>query len=192
MLTFITGPVRAGKSNLAERLARASGRPVTYCATAARDDNDPEWIVRIERHRAQRPAEWRLLETAGPHGIDLIETVGQAKPGSLVVIESLGTWVSDILGRRAETLGTDVVALSNDVESESKRLLDAVLACSADLVVVSEEVGWGVVPAFAAGRVFRDVMGRANQRLCEKADRAYLVVSGVAFDLKTALPFDSL
>jgi adenosylcobinamide kinase / adenosylcobinamide-phosphate guanylyltransferase len=192
VLTFITGPVRAGKSALAERLARGSAHPVVYCATAARDDTDPEWIVRIERHRAQRPAEWTLLETAGPHGVDLVETICRAKPETLVVIESLGTWVSDILGRRAETLGTDVVALSNDVESESKRLLDAILACRADLLIVSEEVGWGVVPAFAAGRVFRDVMGRANQRLCAKADRAYLVVSGVAFDLKTALPFDSL
>ena len=188
MLTFITGPVRSGKSTLAERFAHEAKRPVIYCATAARDDADPEWIVRIERHRAQRPGEWTLLETAGPHGIDLIETICKVEPDRVVMIESLGTWVADLLGRRAETLGTDVLALAKDVETETTRLLEAILGCAAELIVVSEEVGWGIVPAFSSGRVFRDVMGRANQRLCAAAKRAYLVISGVAFDLKAAMP----
>ena len=188
MLTFITGPVRSGKSTLAERFARDAQRPVIYCATAAPDDADPEWIVRIERHRAQRPGDWTVLETAGPHGTDLVATVCGVQSDRLVMIESLGTWVADLLGRRAETLGSDVLALAKDVESETTRLLDAILACAAEVIVVSEEVGWGIVPAFSSGRVFRDVMGRANQRLCAAAQRAYLVISGVAFDLKSAMP----
>lgn len=192
MLTFVTGPVRAGKSTLAERLAHASGRRVIYCATAARDDHDPEWILRIERHRAQRPGDWTVLETAGPHGVDLIATVCEANPATLLLIESLGTWVADLLGRRAETMGSDVVALHNDVDAEANRLILAIEACAADAIVVSEEVGWGIVPPYPAGRVFRDVMGRANQRLCAAAERAYLVVSGVALDLKKVLPFESL
>lgn len=190
MLTFVTGPVRAGKSALAERLAHKSGRRVTYCATAARDDQDPEWILRIERHRAQRPGDWTVVETAGPQGIDLTAMLCRADSATLLLIESLGTWVADLLGRRAETMGSDVVALHNDVEAETSRLLDAIVACAADAIVVSEEVGWGIVPPFPAGRVFRDVMGRANQRLCAAAERAYLVVSGVALDLKKVSPFE--
>ena len=188
MLTFITGPVRSGKSNFAERFARDSGRAVTYCATAARDDSDPEWIVRIERHRAQRPAEWKLVESAGPQGVDLVRLLCEIDTQRLVMVESLGTWVADQLGRRAATLGTDSVGLHNDVQNETNRLLDALAECRADAIVVSEEVGWGVVPANPAGRIFRDVMGRANQRLCAAAERAYLVVSGVAIDLKKGLP----
>jgi adenosylcobinamide kinase / adenosylcobinamide-phosphate guanylyltransferase len=192
MLTFITGPVRSGKSTLAERLARAAGFSVTYCATAARDDGDAEWVLRLDRHRAQRPPEWQVIETSGPHGTDLVALLREASGDRCFLVESLGTWIGDAIGRGAETLGTDSAALSREVESEAERLVDAIVRCAADIVVVSEEVGWGVVPPFPSGRIFRDVVGRANQRLAAAAARAYLVVSGVAIDLKSMPRIDSL
>jgi adenosylcobinamide kinase/adenosylcobinamide-phosphate guanylyltransferase len=192
VLTFITGPVRAGKSTLAQRLAEASRRRVIYCATAAWDEDDPEWRSRIERHRAERPAEWQLVETAGPRGADLMQRLREAERPSLILIESLGTWVADVLTRGAQTLGGDIVRLHAAVEAETNRLLDAIEACEAEVIVVSEEVGWSVVPPYPAGRVFRDVMGRANQRLCAVAARAYLLVCGVALDLKQAQAAENL
>jgi adenosylcobinamide kinase / adenosylcobinamide-phosphate guanylyltransferase len=192
MLTFITGPVRAGKSTLAERLAHACGFPVTYCATAPQDDDDPEWILRIERHRARRSPEWVVIETAGPHGADLVAILGEAARERCLLVESLGTWIAAVIGRGAETMGTDVAALQRDVERETERLVEAIFRCAADVIVVSEEVGWGVVPPYPSGRLFRDVIGRSNQRLTAASQRAYLIVSGVAFDLKKALPIDSL
>jgi len=186
MLTFITGPVRAGKSTLAERLACACRLPVIYCATAARDDDDPEWTTRIERHRARRPDAWKVIETAGPQGVDLLDTLRSASDASCLLIESLGTWVGDVLGRHAEVLSDDPVALYNATDSETIQLIEAILNCTAEVLVVSEEVGWGVVPPYPSGRVFRDVMGRANQRLAAAAQRAYLVVSGIAIDLNKA------
>jgi adenosylcobinamide kinase / adenosylcobinamide-phosphate guanylyltransferase len=184
MLTFITGPVRAGKSTLAERLARACGMTVVYCATGAWDDRDHEWSRRIERHRERRPAEWRTVETAEPHGVDLIATLRDAKSGTCLIVESLGTWIANVLARRARIVGDDPVALAEATETEVSALVDAVVASAADVIVVSEEVGWGVVPPYVSGRVFRDVMGRANQRVAAAADRAYLVVSGIPIDLK--------
>jgi adenosylcobinamide kinase/adenosylcobinamide-phosphate guanylyltransferase len=184
MLTFITGPVRAGKSTLAERLARECELAVVYCATAAWDDSDHEWSRRIERHRERRPPEWRTIETAEPHGADLVATLRGAKPGTCLLIESLGTWVASVLARHARIAGDDPVALAAATEAEVTQLIEAILQCGASVIVVSEEVGWGVVPPYIAGRVFRDVMGRANQRLAAGARRAYLVVSGIPIDLK--------
>jgi adenosylcobinamide kinase/adenosylcobinamide-phosphate guanylyltransferase len=192
VLTFITGPVRSGKSSLAQRLAISAGKGVIFAATAAWDDEDPEWTARIERHRAERPSEWRVIETAGRHGVDLAGALRTAKATDVVLIESLGTWISDVLARRAEQIGEDNVALLEGVEADAGRLIDAIDASAADVIVVSEEVGWGVVPAYPAGRVFRDVMGHANRRLCAAAGRAYLIVSGVALDLKGALQFEAL
>jgi adenosylcobinamide kinase / adenosylcobinamide-phosphate guanylyltransferase len=157
---------------------------VVYCATAAWDDSDHEWSRRIERHRERRPPEWRTIETADPHGADLIATLREAAAGTCLLIESLGTWIANLLARHARIAGGDPIALAEATEAEVSQLIDAIVPCMADVIVVSEEVGWGVVPPFPAGRVFRDVMGRANQRLAAAADRAYLVVSGIPIDLK--------
>jgi len=182
VLTFITGPVRSGKSSLAQRLALRSGRPVVFCATATIDADDEEWSARIARHQAERPSEWTTIETSVPQGTDLFTALANAKSTQVVVVDSVGTWIADVMGRHP--LGTSVVEWHDQIDGQALHLGDALEKCAADVIVISEEVGWGIVPVHVSGRVFRDVIGRTNQRLCAAAKEAYLVVSGVALDLK--------
>ena len=182
-LTFITGPVRSGKSRFAERLARESALAVSYVATALRDANDPEWEARIARHAAERPAGWRTIET-GERDTEALAALVRALPGDeCLLLDSLGTWLaarmSALLARDGERAAQDARAL----EREAGALAEALLACRGTALVVGEETGWGIVPDYPAGRVFRDVLGRVQQRLATHAERAYLVVSGFALDL---------
>jgi adenosylcobinamide kinase/adenosylcobinamide-phosphate guanylyltransferase len=190
VLTFITGPVRSGKSALAQRLAERSGRHVVFCATATIDVDDEEWMARLARHRAERPKEWVLIETAVPQGTNLLDALAAAQPNDLVVVDSIGTWLAGVMGEHP--LGTSVVEWHERIEGFAFELCDALEKCAADVVVISEEVGWGVVPAHATGRVFRDIVGRTNCRLCAFAERAYLLVSGVALDLKKEMPSETI
>ncbi|HTV75170.1 MAG TPA: bifunctional adenosylcobinamide kinase/adenosylcobinamide-phosphate guanylyltransferase [Candidatus Acidoferrales bacterium] len=177
---FVTGPVRSGKSRFAERLVVQTQLPVTYVATARTDRDDAEWVARLAHHAARRPPSWALIETAVPGGPDLAEVVRHAPSSSALLVDSLGTWLADQMGRGAEpSYGADAGAL----EAAGERLRDAVVASAAHIVLVSEEVGWSVVPDHPSGRLFRDVLGRLNQRLAREADGAYLVVSGFALDL---------
>jgi adenosylcobinamide kinase/adenosylcobinamide-phosphate guanylyltransferase len=190
VLTFITGPVRSGKSALAQRLAEHSGRHVVFCATAAIDVDDEEWSARIERHRAERPKSWAVIETALPQGTSLLDALAAASPNDFVVVDSIGTWLADVMGQHP--LGTSVVEWHDRIESFALKLADALEKCPAEVVVISEEVGWGIVPVHVTGRVFRDVIGRTNRRLCAFAERAFLLVSGVALDLKKGLPSETI
>ncbi|HEY1729361.1 MAG TPA: bifunctional adenosylcobinamide kinase/adenosylcobinamide-phosphate guanylyltransferase [Candidatus Baltobacteraceae bacterium] len=182
MLTFITGPVRSGKSALAQRLALRSGRGIVFCATAALDVDDEEWSARIARHQAERPSDWTTIETAVPGGKDLVTALDGAQANQIVVVDSIGTWLADVMGRHP--LGTSVVEWHDQIEAHASRLTSTLEQCAADVIVISEEAGWGVVPVHVSGRVFRDVLGRTNQRLCAMANDAFLVVAGAAIDLK--------
>src|SRR5271166_6495261 len=93
-LWFVTGPVRSGKSRFAAELARQSGRPVIYVATAALADGDDEWDARIARHRAERDDSWQLIETARPEAAPLDEIVRDAPQEWTLLIESTGTWLA--------------------------------------------------------------------------------------------------
>lgn len=161
MITLLLGGARSGKSELAERIARALPEPVTYVATAdpGRDD---DFARRIERHRARRPRAWRTVE-AGP---DL--------PGALkgltgtVLIDSLGTWVASI----------------PEFEADADQLCEVLSAHAGAVLVVSEEVGMGVHPSTEAGRRFRDALGQVNTRVAAVADEALLVVAGCTIRLE--------
>ncbi len=171
VVTLITGPTRSGKSEFAERRAAQSGRPVVYVATARLMPEDAEWQARIEVHRRRRPPGWQLLETA--QSISLSTVIGEAPADQCLLIDSLGTWLAEqLMGEAAPPADS------------SAELLNALAATAADVIVVSEEVGWGVVPAYPLGRQFRDELGRLNRRIARQAAAAYLVVSGYALDLK--------
>jgi adenosylcobinamide kinase/adenosylcobinamide-phosphate guanylyltransferase len=174
-LTFISGPVRSGKSAFAEDLAARRGLPVTYVATARADADDPEWVERLARHAARRPPEWSVIETAAPHGRDLAAIALAASASSVLLTDSLGTWLADRMSAHLERAS---------LEEEAERLAEALAASPACVVVVSEEVGWGVVPEHPSGRLFRDVLGRLSRRLAQTAEQAYLVVNGLALPLK--------
>ena len=168
-LTLVTGPARSGKSEWAEALAAAGGRPVTYVATSAIDPTDLDWQARIEGHRRRRPADWVLREV--PHALDRV--ILDATPDDCLLIDSLGTWL-------ANHLDLDDAAWRD----RQGALLDACDRAAASLIFVAEETGWGVVPAYPIGRQFRDRLGYCTRALALQADAAYLLCAGHAIDLK--------
>ena len=155
-LTLVLGGARSGKSALAERLASASGAPVTYLATAHSDPADADLSARIGAHRARRPDSWTTVEA----GADLVRAL--AEVDGPVLVDSLGTWV----------------AAHHDFEIDLPALVEALTTRRDLTVVVSEEVGLGVHPATPIGRQFRDVLGIVNQAVAEAAADVWFVVAG--------------
>jgi adenosylcobinamide kinase/adenosylcobinamide-phosphate guanylyltransferase len=174
MLTVVTGPVRAGKSTFALQLARESEREPIYIATAAIDPGDPEMTVRVARHRAERGA-MRTIESNEAHGPRLCEVLFRLTAADVAIVDSLGTWLSSYVIRDDE-----------DLDARAAELLAALAATPAEVIVVAEETGWGVVPAYPLGRLFRDALGRLTATLAGRADCAYLIVAGFAVDLRAA------
>jgi adenosylcobinamide kinase/adenosylcobinamide-phosphate guanylyltransferase len=185
-VTFITGPVRSGKSAFGVRLAATSGREVTYVATAAGEPEDAEWRARMTRHVLERPASWRTVETAGMTQEAQLALFRDAAPGSCLLVDALGTWLAARIAARIDLLEIDYSVLASQLDDEAAQFVDAVLASPAYVVVVSEQIGWDVVPVAASARLFRDAMGRMVQRLAKSAQRVYLVVAGFALDLRAA------
>ena len=181
---FITGPVRSGKSAFAVELARRSNREVTYVATAAAEPEDAEWRVRLSRHRLDRPASWRTVETAAmPHDAQLA-LLRDASPQSCLLVDALGRG-----SRRGSVRGSSCSRSTTpcsraQIDREAAEFADAMLASRAHVIAVSEQIGWDVVPVAASARLFRDGMGRMAQRLAERCERVYLVVAGYAIDLR--------
>jgi adenosylcobinamide kinase/adenosylcobinamide-phosphate guanylyltransferase len=176
-LTVVTGGVRSGKSSAAVELAQRMGRPVTV-AVAGVGDGDPEMTARIDAHRQSRPAGWRVLEVAGVAPDEWLRSVGERH---CLVVDCLGTMLAALVWgpstREARDAGPD------DVVRSALALADAVIARAGETIVVTNEVGWGVVPAYPAGRAFADALGAANRRLVDAAQHAYLVVCGRMIDL---------
>lgn len=171
MRTLITGGVRSGKSFQAESLVVAAP-DVTYIAPGPPPDAeiDPDWAARVATHRERRPAHWRTVESA-----DLETAIAMAD--SAVIVDCLGTWVTALIG---ELDGWDKTL--DDWEphfwDRVERAVGAMTAHAEDVVVVTNEVGWGVVPEHRSGRLFRDLLGKVNQRFALECDQVLLVVAG--------------
>ncbi len=167
--TLVLGGARSGKSAFAEQLVAAG--PVRYIATAVVDPADTDFAERIAAHRARRPADWTVVEG------DPIAGLGQPTPATL--IDDLGTWLTARLDARKAwelprgTVGPDLDALVAAVAGYAERL-----------VIVSPEVGLGIIPATRSGRLFRDEIGTLNQRLAAVCDEVYLLVAGQAVRVK--------
>lgn len=166
---IVMGPTRSGKSEWAETLAHRSGQAVVYVATSAVDPEDWEWQARLERHRQRRPGAWRLWEV--PMGLSAAILAGQVT--DCLLVDSLGTWL-------ANELGQDDAQWQETVAD----LIASVQQTAATVIFVAEETGWGVVPAYPAGRQFRDRLGDLTRQLGAVADVVYLVVAGYAVDLR--------
>jgi len=169
-LTFLLGGARSGKSSLAVRLASEWGGPVTFVATAERRD-DPEMDARIDAHRAERPPDWETVEAP----LDLGRAVADAPDGACLVVDCLTLWVANVL----EAGWSDA-----ETEAAAAELARAAAAREVPTMVVSNEVGLGIVPETQLGRRYRDVLGRVNAVVAAKADRALLVVAGRALELR--------
>ncbi len=183
-LTFISGPVRSGKSRYALALARQSTLAVTFVATALRDPGDAPWESRLERHRADRPREWPTIEGAALTNDEFVAIFAKSHRGQCLVVDALGTWLAARIACSIDAFERDVDAFEGEMDREAEALVAAMLGAAAHVIVVCEEVGWDVVPVAASARVFRDVLGRMKQQLAARAERAYLVVCGRALDIK--------
>lgn len=168
-LTLVTGGARSGKSRLAEALVRASGLPRTYVATAEAWDH--EMRARIAAHRAGRGEDWHTIEAPR----DLPGALATAPPG-IVLIDCATLWL------------TNVVLAEADIASETEAFLAALDARLGPVVIVTNELGWSIVPENALARRFRDEQGRLNQTLAARADLAVAVVAGLPLVLKGRMP----
>lgn len=165
MLELILGGARSGKSAYAERQAEASGLAVTYVATA--EARDEEMAARIARHRAERPDAWRTVEEP----LALAEALRrEANERCCLVVDCLTLWLSNVmLAGREDEIGT---------------LLETLPHLKGRVILVSNEVGFGIVPDNALARRFRDEQGRLNQRIAALAERVTLVVAGLPLAIK--------
>lgn len=181
-LTLILGGARSGKSHYAERLASMLGQRVLYLATA--QALDAEMQARVSSHRARRPAGWSTLEAPLGTG-SALRVSPQAAVADVILLDCLTLLVSNVLHSRGG--GTQELRADQAwawVEAEIDALLDAYRVLGAHLLVVSNEVGLGIVPAYSLGRTYRDCLGWANQKLARAADSVILMVAGLPVDLK--------
>lgn len=177
MRTLVTGGVRSGKSSWAEARLRPAG-VVDYVATSQRRADDAEWAERIRLHEQRRPAGWRTHETLA---IAAILGVDDEAP---VLVDCLGVWWTRILdeaGCWADHPEPDAVARAR---ARSEELVAALSATRRDVVLVTNEVGWGVVPATRSGRLFADELGRLNATLASVCDEVVLCVAGIPVMVK--------
>ena len=162
-LTLLLGGARSGKSRLAEGLTRPGSGMVTLIATA--EGRDEEMQDRILQHQRSRPDHWRVLEEP----IDLEAALEGVHPDSLVIVDCLTLWVSNLI-----ELGLD----DTEIQGRARRAAALAAARRATTVVVSNEVGSGIVPLNELARRYRDLLGRVNALWADAADRVLLAVAG--------------
>jgi len=170
---LVLGGARSGKSRMAQQWAESASETRILLATAQAFDD--EMSARIAHHRSTRDASWQTKETP----LDLTEAVrANACPGKVVLVDCLTMWLSNIMldGR--------------DAGRETDRLVDALKSVEGPVLLVSNEVGQGIVPATALGRSFRDEQGRLNQRIAEVCDAVVFVAAGCPVLLKPAPPLN--
>ena len=177
MLTLVLGGARSGKSRYAQALI--GDRPA-ICVATARRTRDREMSGRIDRHRADRPPSWTTIEE--PESIPRV--VRTAAPADApVVVECVTLWLSNLFERESHTPARRQQEI---LMAAVRELADA--SRSREVIVVSNEVGGGIVPSTRVGRRFRDLQGRANQILAAAADSVVLVIAGLPLPLKTGRP----
>jgi adenosylcobinamide kinase/adenosylcobinamide-phosphate guanylyltransferase len=162
-LTFLLGGARSGKSTLAIELASSWGGAVTVIVTGeARDD---EMAERIRAHRAERPSEWQTVEEP----LELLGALSAVQDDAAAIVDCVSLWVANLVERGDE---------DEHVLAGSERVVAVARARTSPTIVVSNEVGLGVVPASPLGRRYRDLLGRVNAQWAAAADEAALVVAG--------------
>lgn len=173
-LTILLGGARSGKSTFAERLAAKSAGSVLYLATAGPDD--PEMAARIQLHQQQRPEHWQTLELPQHIGMHL----AQHPPAQdLIILDCITLLISNVILSACGSIDEpDQESSQSAVEKEIHSLLGIVEPGAADWIIVSNEVGLGLVPPYPLGRVYRDILGWTNKTLCSAAEEIFFLVSG--------------
>ncbi len=169
--TLLVGGARSGKSTLAVRLAARQDAPVVMVATA--EPRDDEMAGRIREHRSARPSEWETVEAP----LLLLDAVKNVREDAYVLLDCLTLWVANALEAGASESG---------IEEEGRELAALLAERSVDAVIVSNEVGLGIVPMHELSRAYRDLLGRVNAAFAARASRAYFAVAGRVIPLEGA------
>lgn len=168
--TFILGGVRSGKSGYALNMAKSISDDVLYIATSTFEDE--EMRERIKRHRDSRPASWGLIE----EGLDIGKALrGADEKYEVIIVDCLGVFISNLLCNDLSDA---------EIEERGNDLAEAIRGSEADIIVVSNEVGCGLVPDNPLGRQFRDLVGLANQMMAKEADEVVFMQAGIPVTIK--------
>ena len=178
---LLIGGARSGKSHFAQELALKSPQPVLFVATA--EASDEEMRQRIENHRNSRPATWDTLEVTTHIGSKISQNIGKAQT---VVVDCITLLVNNVFSQHGnltdETI--DAPLTEKEVAAEINELVDCINHVNANFIIVSNELGLGLVPADRISRLYRDLLGKANQILAQNVDEVYFMAAGLPLLLK--------
>lgn len=167
-IILVTGAANSGKSEWGEYIAKKSQKPVIYIATAQKIENDEEWMLKIKKHQERRAKNWQTWEIP----LDLCFAIEEISEDNCILIDSLGTWVANCLEEDEFNWQIQVEKLIFSLENTSS-----------EIILVAEETGWGVIPAYPQGRLFRNRLGKLIRLVGSVAKTVYLIVGGYAIDV---------
>ncbi|UCC90939.1 MAG: bifunctional adenosylcobinamide kinase/adenosylcobinamide-phosphate guanylyltransferase [Dehalococcoidia bacterium] len=174
---LIIGGARSGKSRIALELALKLGEPVLFVATAVAGDE--EMRQRIEEHKRARPSAWSTLEVTTHVGSQISQQIGGVQ---VVIVDCITLLVNNVLSQYSPRTGISVT--EQKVTSEINELVDCINHTDASFIIVTNEVGTGLVPTNRTGRLYRDLLGKVNQLLAQQVDEVYLMVAGLPVQIK--------
>ena len=175
-LILVTGGARSGKSSFAEKLAKETNKDVTYVATS--QALDEEMTLRIEEHKKRRPRNWKTIEEP-LNASSVIEKEGKAD--RVILLDCLALLVANLIFSKGDSTSELIdQAVLNEIKTLAKISKDV----QASVIIVTNEVGMGIVPEYPLGRAYRDTLGKANQILASEADEVYLLICGIPVNVK--------
>ncbi len=174
---LITGGARSGKSTLAQETGKKAKGEVLFVATA--EAGDEEMARRITAHKKSRPAGWKTIEVQTHIGGRILKEIGKAET---VIIDDITLLVMNVFTQCGENAGADII--DKAVTAEIRELIDCIDRTKADFVIVTNEVGLGIIPADIVSRLYRDLLGKANRMLAGRMDEVYFMVAGIPMVVK--------
>ncbi|WP_240739428.1 bifunctional adenosylcobinamide kinase/adenosylcobinamide-phosphate guanylyltransferase [Marinitoga lauensis] len=182
MIILITGGARSGKSTYAQEYAKKIGKNILYIATAIPFDEGMK--IRINKHKEARPKEWELIERY--KDFDLLEKDPLFHSSDTIIFECMTLMVSNLLLEYdiENENYNKIDEIENTIFNEVRKFISVIKKNNKNTIIVTNEVGMGIVPAYKLGNIFRDIAGRINQYLARNSDEVYITISGIPLKLK--------